>query len=222
MKATRIKFQVILLILSAGIVASTYAQCVNEDSVYTFTYEGHTYEIVKSQKNWADAAACAVERGGYLVKIDSLAEQDTVYQSIVAGAAIQSDYTIVNDGGGIAYVWIGATDQSVEGKWLWDGDGDSTGINFWNGQGLAGAGDGAPVEEMFNYWGGTNSGVTNEPDNFGEGQDGAAIGLAKWPAGIDFTLGITSEWNDISSENELYFVVEYDCKDTYYQVDIEA
>jgi hypothetical protein len=222
MKATTSKCLAILLFVSAGIGTSVYAQCVNEDDVYTFTYEGHTYEIIKSLKTWADAAACAVERGGYLVEISSQAEQDTVYQSIVNDAGVPSDYTTVFDGGGIAYIWIGATDQNTEGEWLWDGDGDSSGINFWNGQGLAGAGDGAPVEEMFNYWGGSSSGDPNEPDDFGEGQDGAAIALAKWPAGMDFTLGIASEWNDINSENELYFVVEYNCTDTYFQVDIEA
>lgn len=59
---------------------------MSEDDVYTFTYEGHTYEIIKSLKSWADAAACAVERGGYLVEISSQAEQDTVYQYIVNGA----------------------------------------------------------------------------------------------------------------------------------------
>lgn len=86
MKVTTSKCLAILLFVSAVIGTSAYAQCVNEDDVYTFTYEGHTYEIIKSLKSWADAAACAVERGGYLVEISSQAEQDTVYQYIVNGA----------------------------------------------------------------------------------------------------------------------------------------
>jgi hypothetical protein len=60
-----------------------------------------------SFKTWADAAACAVERGGYLTEISSQAEQDTIYQSIVNGAGVPSYYTTVADGGGIVYIWIG-------------------------------------------------------------------------------------------------------------------
>ena len=132
------------------------------------------------------------------------------------------DYTAVVDGGGIAYVWIGASDQHTEGAWLWDGDGDNSGINFWNGQGAAGLNDGSPVDELYNNWGGSSSGSPKEPDDFGDGQDGAAIGLAKWPAGIDFTLGIASEWNDISLDNSLYFVIEFDCQETSSNIDETA
>ncbi len=172
-------------------------------------------------KTWIEAASCAVERGGYLAEINSLEEQDTIYKSIIEGAGVPANYTMVADGGGIAYVWIGASDQAAEGTWIWDGDGDTTGINFWNGQGSNGAGDGAPVNELFNNWGGSSTGDPNEPDNWGAGQDGAAIGLAKWPAGADFTLGIPSEWNDISTDNELYFVVEHNCVDIDWHLDVE-
>ena len=88
-------------------------------------------------------------------------------------------------GGGIAYVWIGATDQQTEGTWLWDGNNDNTGGNFWIGQGTNGSGNGAAVGGAFFYWGGTSTGTPNEPDDYANAQDHAAIGLAGWPSGTN-------------------------------------
>lgn len=216
------KFLSILWVLIMGFQLSSYSQCAQEENVYSFTFMDKKYEIVQEMKNWVEAASCAVERGGYLVEINSQEEQDTIYNSILNGAGIATDYTVVTDGGGIAYIWIGASDQAAEGTWIWDGDGDSTGINFWNGQGFAGQNDGTPVDDLYNNWGGSSTGTPNEPDDYGNGQDGAAIGLAKWPAAFEFSLGIASEWNDISSDNSLYFVMEYDCQDSYSTLDETA
>ncbi|MCK5134538.1 MAG: T9SS type A sorting domain-containing protein [Bacteroidales bacterium] len=214
MKATIIKRISILFLFTTGFGLTSFAQCVSEENVYSFIYNGKNYEVIKETMTWAEAASCAVERGGYLTEIDSQAEQDTIYGAIIHGAEVSADYTTVVDGGGIAYIWIGASDQDTEGTWLWDGDGDSIGINFWNGQGAAGLNNGTPVDELYNNWGGSSSGSPNEPDDFNEGQDCAAIGLAKWPAEAPFTLGIASEWNDISSTNSLYYIIEFDCKET--------
>ena len=222
MNARITKGIVILLVITTGFELTSFSQCVTEENVYSFFYMDKKYEVVKEPKSWSEAASCAVERGGYLAEIDTQAEQDTIYGAIIHGAKISADYTTVTDGGGIAYVWIGASDQHTEGTWIWDGDGDNSGINFWNGEGAAGLNDGTPVDEMYNNWGGSSSGTPNEPDDYGADQDGAAIGLAKWPAGADFTLGIASEWNDISSDNRLYFVIEFDCQETSSNIDETA
>lgn len=212
---------ILLLLMAMGSGRSIHAQCISEEAVYAFTYNDHTYEVIKSLKTWSEAAACAVERNGYLVEISTPEEQDTIYKTIIGEAGVPADYTTVSSGGGIAYVWIGASDQAAEGSWIWDGDNDSIGINFWVGQGSNGTGDGSPVNDLYHNWGGSSAGGPNEPDNWGAGQDGAAIGLAKWPAGADFTLGIASEWNDISTDNELYFVVEHNCVDINWHLDVE-
>jgi len=195
-------------LLSATLVVPIYSQpCANPANIYSFTYNGKTYEVVKEMKDWINAAACAVERGGYLVEIGSAGEQAAVYDGIINGAGVSPGYTVVPDGGGIAYVWIGATDKEIEGTWLWDGDNTGGGINFWNGQGAAGAGGGSAVGGAYVNWGGASTGTYKEPDNFGAGQDAAAIALAGWPSGTTI-LGIAGEWNDINSGNSLYFVVE--------------
>ncbi len=188
------------------VVLSAYSQCANNANIYSFTYSGKSYEIVKETKSWVDASACAVERGGYLVEIGSLAEQVAVCNAIVA-SAIPNNYKPIGDGGGTSYIWIGATDKNVEGTWLWDGDNNNTGTHFWTGQGAAGANNGTPVSGSFINWGGTSTTVAQEPDNYNN-QDGAAIGLTGWPYGST-SLGIASEWNDINIANTIYYIIEY-------------
>ncbi|CAN5432647.1 hypothetical protein BH09BAC5_BH09BAC5_01080 [soil metagenome] len=187
------------------ISAISYAQsCADTANIYSFSYNGHSYEVVKEVKNWTNASACAVTRGGHLVEINSAGEDSAVYNAITVGAGITNTYASVPDGGNIAYVWMGGTDRQTEGTWLWDGNYDNSGINFWTGQGTAGAGGGLAIAGNYNHWGGTSQGTAEEPDDYIGIQDCGAIGLNTWPHGI------ASEWNDISGLNNLYFVIEYD------------
>ncbi len=174
---------------------------------YSFTVGNKNYKLVKTQKSWADAAASAVQDGGYLVEINNQAEQTGIWNAI-QNSGISMQYTSVSDGGGIAYIWIGATDKVTEGTWLWDGDNDGQGANFWTGQGAWGSGNGSAVNGAYYNWGGTNTGSPNEPDNYGSGQDAAAIGLEPWPSAG--TGNIAGEWNDIAITNTLYYIIEYD------------
>ena len=198
------------LLLLVAILANCYAfgQCLDETNVFGFNYENKQYEIVQEQKTWSEAAACAAQRGGQLVQIDDAAEQDTVWSSIVDYANVPNNYVNVNNGGGIAYIWIGATDQSTEGDWIWDGNDDDSGDLFWTGEGANGAGNGAAEAGSFYNWGGKNSGTSNEPDNFNGNQNYAAIGLEGWPSGTT-SLGEPGEWNDIIGTAELYYVIEH-------------
>ncbi len=131
-----------------------------------------------------------------------------IYDAIINGAGVSPTYTVINNGGSIAYVWIGATDNATEGTWVWDGDNSSTGTAFWSGQGANGSGGGAAISGLYNNWGGTSAGTTQEPDNYGSDQDNAAIALAGWPSGSTM-LGVAGEWNDIIGTSALYYVVEY-------------
>ncbi|MEA1876527.1 MAG: T9SS type A sorting domain-containing protein [Bacteroidota bacterium] len=198
-----------LFILFASFISNAFSQCADTVNIFEFTFNGKTYEIVKERKAWDAAAACAQERGGYLVEINDKAEQDTIHSAIINGAGVSTTYVSVNNGGGIAYVWIGATDKKLEGTWLWDGNNDDEGINFWTGQGTNGANNGRAINGAYNNWGGTSTRTPKEPDNYGSAQDHGAIGLTGWPAGTTM-LGIPGEWNDIIGSSSLYFVIEYD------------
>lgn len=190
-------------------VLSLFSQCASDTNIYRFDYAGHSYEVVREVVTWTNAATCAVVRGGYLVEISSQAEQDAVFDAIITGAGVSPTYTSISNGGGIAYVWIGATDATTEGTWLWDGDNNGAGTNFWTGEGANGAGTGAAVGGAYINWGGTGAGTPNEPDDYGSAQDCGAIGLTGWPSGTSM-LGDTGEWNDLQPGSACYYVIEYD------------
>ena len=198
-----------LLVLSLSLPFAHAQDDPDTLTTYPFTYNGISSEVVMNMHTWTMAAHVADLRGGHLVHLDSKEECDSVWDAIMNGAQVPFNYTIVNDGGGIAYVWIGGTDQDSEGMWLWDGDDDGQGPIFWMGQGAAGAGGGYPIGGAFNLWGGASTGTPNEPDDFLSNQDAAAIGLEAWPQGTG-GLGIAGEWNDIDQANTLYYVIEYD------------
>ncbi|MDR1130176.1 MAG: hypothetical protein LBK96_04275 [Prevotellaceae bacterium] len=164
------------------------------DSAY-FHHSGHSYLIVRELKTWSAASGDAKAKGGYLVEINSQEEQNAVYAAIQS-SGISTTYKAVTDGGGAAYIWIGASDKATEGKWVWA----ESNTEFWN--------SGSPVENRYHNWGGKKSGTVNEPDDY-DGQDAAAIGLAKWPAGQNAELGVAGEWNDIDETNTLYYIIEF-------------
>lgn len=180
-----------ILSLSTLIAISTVnAQCVDEANVFEFTFDGKTYELIKENKSWSDAAACAVERGGTLARVDTEEENTALFESIAIYDVVPSE-TVAPDGGGGSYIWLGGTDRAEESTWIWDVNDDDTGDQFWEGDA-----DGTPIGGLYNNWG-------DEPDDFG-GQDAIGMSVNGWP------LGVAEEWNDVNDENELFFFIEYD------------
>ncbi len=168
-------------------ISDLSAQCVNEANVTSFTYNNATYEVVQEGKTWVNAAACAVERGGYLIEINDVSEQNMIFPSL---PFINFQNTTAPDGGGGGYLWIGGNDMATEGMWIWDGNNDSNGSQFWSGNA-----SGSPVGGLYNNWG-------NEPDDY-QGQDALAYAITNWPNGLQ------EEWNDADINNALYFIIEY-------------
>ena len=167
------------------IMTNCYAigQCANDSNIYSFNYNGKTYEIVKENKTWIDAAACAVERGGFLTEINDQAENDAIFTELDSNANIDPNDTW-------DFVWIGGNDLSIEGNWVWDGNNDGNGTQFWMGDF-----NGTPVGGLYNNWG-------NEPDD-SNGEDGLGLALYGWG------FGVPGQWNDVNEDNDLYFVIEH-------------
>lgn len=189
MKTNLLKFVVTVHALFLG-NHLTNAQCANSSNIYSFSYDGRTYEIVKENKTWTDAAACAVERGGILAEINDVNEQNALFNELSSNAGITNSNTIAPDGGGGAYVWIGGNDLAIEGNWVWDGNNDGTQAQFWMGTYT-----GSPVGGLYNNWG-------DEPDDY-FGQDALGLSLNGWP------LGFAGQWNDLNDSNALYFMIEH-------------
>lgn len=169
------------------------AQCIlNDTNVYKFNSAGHSYWIVKENKTWVDASACAKAKGGYLAEINSDSEQIILNNKINSNANITAANTVAPDGGGASYLWLGGTDRYVEGNWNWDGDNDSVGILFFQGKYPTGV----AVSGNYIHWG-------SEPDDFGNAQDGLGLAITDWP------LGTAGHWNDLNPNNTLYYVIEF-------------
>lgn len=203
------------LLLLSGILfvyLSSFAQCADSTNIYSFTYKGQRYEVVKENKSWSDAVTCAVSRGGYLAHINDKQEDSAVFKQLSDFAGIiLSNTTATNDGGGGSYVWLGGNDLASEGAWIWDGDTSGASSPFWNG----GPG-GTLVSGAYQNWG-TDAVKTSkqEPDNYFDLQDVLAMGLVKWPVGNPTTTyGLAGQWNDLNDQNALYYLIEYDCAET--------
>ena len=211
MKTTKKTLFTILLGIILFLNVTSQVSCYTVANTYTFTFGLKKYRVVKELKTWTQAASCAVSDGGHLAEINSLAENTAVYNGILA-AGVSSVYTSVNDGGSIAYVWIGASDIAVEGTWLWDGDNNNSGIHYWTGQGAAGNNIGSVIGGNYNNWGRQyGTGPQMEPDNFQQNQDAAAIALNGWPLNSGGFFGVSGQWNDINQNNSLFYVIEYPC-----------
>jgi len=183
------------------------AQCASPANIFTFTYAGHTYEVIKELKTWMEAKPCAEQRGGYLVAIESDVEKNYIMGQLMMSSAanISPTYHAVTDGGGASYIWTGGSDAITEGSWYWQGS--PLMAPFYTGQGTAGAGNGSPVGGAYVNWGNVNG---SEPDNFFYLHDQDALGIAmnSWPHGV------AGQWNDIDMNNTLYYSVEIEGSST--------
>lgn len=175
-------------------VSVELVECASGNEIITFEHNDSEYEIIKSNKTWIEAAACAVERNGYLATIDNESENNALFQKIL-NSNVPIDNTSASDGGEASYLWIGGNDIETEGVWIWDGDNDGNGLQFWQG-GV----NGVAVNNAYINWG-------TEPDNFNGVQHALGLAITQWPVNSG-ALGSAGQWNDVDPSNKLYFIIE--------------
>jgi len=172
------------------------AQIAPADTIFEFG--GHTYKIIAEPASWADAsaAAAAMQLGGhpgYLARVNSASENTAILEAVMAHVTEeQLAASLVDDGSDAPFIWLGGSDNSVEGRWVWSDNGDQ----FWEGDF-----NGNPVGGLFTNWG-------VQPDNATGNEDALAMGLADWPEPF-FDLGTTGQWNDLDGNTPLVYVVEF-------------
>ncbi|MFT5780149.1 MAG: hypothetical protein ACI837_003110 [Crocinitomicaceae bacterium] len=180
-----------------------FSQCVDTSNIYSFDYNGHSYDVVKENKEWTEASSCAVILGGYLAEINDSLEQDEIFSQLTTNAGINISNT--QNQFGTASVWIGGSDAVTEGEWLWDGDNDGVGPQFWSG-----GPTGMPIGGLYSNWGVSPA----EPDNSG-GQDRLTIIIK--PTATNFGL-----WNDLISTNSIYYLIEYNSTSGIIENDLQS
>lgn len=183
------------------------ACCRPATADFSFVHGGHSYLVVEQNLTWQAAAVDAATRQvggspGYLTVVEDAAENSAIFNQLVANIPpAEFDLTRAPDGGNGVYVWIGANDLDIEGRWTWGRGGCRDLCSaFYQGQGNAGGG---PVDGRYHNWG-TFNGAAWEPDNGAGGlQDAGVMALADYPRGL------ASQWNDVRADNLLYYVVEF-------------
>jgi flagellin-like hook-associated protein FlgL len=120
----------------------------------------HFYEVVtpSSAKTWQQAKDLAQSRSlfglnGYLATVTDVSEQSFINEQLAQKEG-----------------WIGASDQDVEGNWVWL-TGPEAGTQFYQGS----SNTGAALASKFANW------DSNEPNDWGKNEDYAYIkGNGKW------------------------------------------
>jgi hypothetical protein len=105
------------MVLLAGLTAFTAAPAMALNWVsYSDLYGAKEYAVTDLSYTWHQAEAFAQSQGGHLVAINDQAENDW----------------LVSTFGGNELLWIGLTDQDLEGSFLWT-NGDPFVYDNWNG-----------------------------------------------------------------------------------------
>ena len=163
-----------------------------------FEFGGHTYKIIAEPATWTDASAVAAElqlggQSGYLAHVNSASENAAILEAVMAHLSEeQLAASLAEDGSNIPFIWLGGSDSSVEGQWVWSDNGDQ----FWEGDF-----NGNPVGGLFTNWG-------VQPDSATGDEDALAMGLGDWPEPF-YDLGTAGQWNDLDGDTPLVYVVEF-------------
>lgn len=106
-------------LLAAGLLAGPMAAHAGT----IWGTNGHEYEVVTSEGvTWTSANAAAQSSGWYLATIGSAAENSFVKSLLNPGLAARSHF------------WLGATDQAIEGTFVWVDGTPFSFTDWWSGE----------------------------------------------------------------------------------------
>ena len=186
------------------------------NGIHLFRDKSYTLIDKDNRINWTDSKA----------EVDALNASDpnnTHYLATITTEFEQAEIAFQIGEVGIN-AWLGGNDAAIEGDWRWtegpEGEANNgTGTPFWSG-----ATNGKLIANMFEKWGrNPNSGLQNEPNNAGGGENYLQISQVLQPDG---TRGAWNDLEDTSSTGANYqprgYVRETDQGVLYQQNDVIA
>ena len=161
-----------------GTLSSVASALLSANILGSETFNNHTYALTSSTMTWPVAAAAAAALGGYLTTLNTKAENTWLYDKFGKYGGTSRD------------LWIGSKDNVTEGTWYW-----------YNGTTSGDGGVSDNISSGAKWPDGTDKWHTNEPNDWGSGEDCGTI---------RGSLNIAT-WNDFHcTNNSLYGVIEID------------
>ena len=133
-----------------GTLSSVASAILSANIQSSETNEGHTYALTSGTMNWAAAATAAASAGGYLVTLNTKAENVWLYNKFGAFGGTARD------------LWIGALDNVTEDTWYWYNGGVSDNISV-----------GAKWPDGTDKW------ASGEPNDYNNGTPGEDCGTIR-------------------------------------------
>ncbi len=143
-----------------GSLSSEASAVLSSNIMGSETNNGHTYALTSTTMNWQAAADAAEAVGGYLAILNTLEENEWLYEKFGTYGGTNRD------------LWIGALDNVTEGSWYW-----YTGTTSGDGGVTDNISSGAKWPDGSSKW------ASGEPNNAGN-EDCAtirgSIGTDRW------------------------------------------
>ena len=114
-------FQIRQAVIHSSLLALIVAGGQTLPAEAALVFDGHEYMLTSAATDWNTAQAEAVSMSGYLVAINSVAEQLFINENILVGQFAQVP------------LWIGLNDVAVEGNFSTWVNGDPVGFTNWKG-----------------------------------------------------------------------------------------
>lgn len=147
-----------------------------------FVANGSSYMYCGEATPHAEVLDRCAQQGMRPIDIESEAENEAI-----VSAAAPLDAELGEPNGKQRAFWTGASDEEMEGTWVWLPDGPT----FW-----IGTANGAPVGGLYSNWG------QGRPNDVNQGED---CGLVYIENGEE---GPAGEWNDVVCDDGYSFVCE--------------
>jgi hypothetical protein len=212
---------IIILFIAATNLFSQGGSCFPEDSAIAFCFKVRNYEFVKSHYKWTDATYCAEQRGGYLVDIETMEENDAFLSFLLDSLKEKHGLDLLDDGdtkirlGGIG---IAQPSNPVSIIWEWRNTPYNRFNNILGTQTANNNGDDLKnfPDSLFINWGEKNNvkGAYYYPTDYHTQLYSNNIAMTLVGIKEDGTNTIVAQpgdWINVHSSEELYFIIDYGC-----------